>query len=71
MRAKLKCKLEIRGRLARVVGKVHAANDPAVAPRSAWPLYEARKAFWIASHPKASPEEYGQAMLRIAKQCGL
>jgi len=71
MRAELKSTLETRGRLARVVERAHAANDPSAAPRNAWSIYEARKAFWIASHPKASPEEYGQAMMRIAKQCGL
>jgi len=71
MRAELKSTLETRGRLARVVERAHAANDPSAAPRNARSIYEARKALWIASHPEASPEAYQQAITRIARQYGL
>ena len=33
--------------------------------------YERRKAAWIAENPQATPEEYQQAMRRIAKECGV
>ena len=41
-------------------------------PRNAgWRDYESAKARWIESHPQASPEEYVQAMRRIAQAHGL
>jgi hypothetical protein len=36
-----------------------------------WAQYEFRKNAWLASHPDATPEEYQQAMKRIAKECGV
>lgn len=31
--------------------------------------YESLKAQWIKDHPEATPEQYQQAMKRIAKAC--
>lgn len=31
--------------------------------------YESLKAQWIATHPNATPQQYQQAMQRIAKVC--
>ena len=33
--------------------------------------YELLKAQWAANNPQATPQEYEQAMLRIAQQCGV
>jgi len=54
------------GALAVVHGKQN--GKPAA---QAWQLYEARKHAWSAAHPEASPAEYAQAMLHIARDCGL
>jgi len=39
--------------------------------RSPYVEYELLKAQWIANNPHATPQEYQQAMQRIAQQCGV
>ena len=36
-----------------------------------WPLYELLKAYWLASHPYATPAEYEAAMREIATQASV
>ena len=36
-----------------------------------YPLYETLKWQWVQTHPNSTPEEYQQAMKRIAKECGV
>lgn len=33
--------------------------------------YELEKRHWISAHPEATPAEYSQAMLEIARRCGV
>jgi hypothetical protein len=33
--------------------------------------YEALKAEWIRNHPKATPQEYQEAIKAFARKCGL
>jgi len=39
--------------------------------KAGWRDYEMAKARWIESHPQASPEQYQEAMRRIAQTHGL
>lgn len=48
-----------------------AAFDARSQGRDAWRAYEHEKARWIASHPHASPNEYEEAVRRIAETFGL
>lgn len=41
-------------------------SDPAAIAR-----YEAEKAIWTSSNPNSTPEQYADALRRIAKACGL
>jgi len=34
-------------------------------------LYDACKAAWIAQHPGSTPEQYQEAMRRLARECGV
>jgi hypothetical protein len=34
-------------------------------------LYEILKQEWIAKHPNATPKEYQNAMMAIARKCGV
>jgi hypothetical protein len=38
---------------------------------SPWIEYELLKAKWIEDNPVATPEQYQQAIQRIAKKCGV
>jgi hypothetical protein len=42
-----------------------------VPQRSPWVEYELLKAQWVENNPEATPEQYQQAIQRIAKQCGV
>jgi hypothetical protein len=33
--------------------------------------YEREKKAWTEANPKSTPEQYQQAMMRIAQQCGI
>lgn len=36
-----------------------------------WVEYESLKSQWVANNPNATPEQYEQAIKRIAQQCGV
>lgn len=42
-----------------------------LADRANWREYEHRKRQWLLDHPQCTPDEYTQAMRRIAQQCGV
>jgi len=47
------------------------ATKPSAVEKEGWRLYELEKRIWIDDHPDATPEEYQQAMRRLAQELGV
>lgn len=47
------------------------ANLAAQSPDSGWGLYERLKRYWVNTNPKASPDDYDDAMARLKRLAGV